>query len=72
MVPAAEPMPATPNGAKSRSWLESNAVNATITNIASTPSSISTMIAFTRADSIAPRISSSAHSPIRTIAGRFT
>ena len=29
MVPAAEPIPETPKGAKSRRWLESNAVNAT-------------------------------------------
>ena len=72
MVPAAEPMPATPNGAKSLRWLASKAVNAMITNIASTPSLITTMIALTVADSLAPRISSSAHIAIRTIAGRFT
>ena len=42
------------------------------TNIASTPSLISTMIVLTFADSLAPRISSSAHITIRRTAGRLT
>jgi hypothetical protein len=41
-------------------------------NIASTASLITTMIALTRADSLAPRISSSMHRPTSTTAGRFT
>ena len=72
MVPAADPMPATPNGAKSLRWSASKAVNAMTANMTSTPSLISTMIALTLADSLAPRISSSAHIAISTTAGRFT
>ncbi len=71
-MPAAEPMPDTPRGAKSLRWPASKAVNATTTNISRTPSLITTMMALTLADSLAPRMSSSAHIPIRTIAGRFT
>jgi hypothetical protein len=41
-------------------------------NIASTTSLITTMIAFSWADSLAPRISRSMHSPTRTTAGRLT
>ena len=40
-------------------------------NIASTASLITTMIALTLADSLAPRISSSAHSATSTTAGRL-
>lgn len=72
IVPAAEPMPATPNGTKSLRWSALYALNAMIMNMPSTPSLISTMIALTLADSLAPRINSSAHSPIRMTAGRFT
>ena len=43
-----------------------------MTNMTSTPSLIITMIALTVADSLAPRISSSAHIAIRMIAGTFT
>ena len=71
-MPAAEPIPATPNGAKSFNWFASYAVNEMTTNMASTPSLISTMIALTFADSLAPRISSSAHNQIRKTAGKFT
>ena len=72
MVPAAEPIPATPKGAKSANRSALNAVNAMTTNNASTPSLITTMIVFTVADSLAPRISSSAHMTIRMMAGRLT
>lgn len=72
MVPAADPMPATPNGAKSRRWCASKAVKATIANMTSTPSLIITMMALTFADSLAPRTSNSAHIPISAIAGTFT
>ena len=70
-MPAAEPMPATPKGAKSRRWSASNAVKAMTTNTTSTPSLIITMTALTLADSLAPRISSNAHITISTTAGRF-
>ena len=63
--------PAKPNGAKSAKWLLSNAVNAITMNIARTVSLITTMIALTRADSLAPRMSSSAHSATSTTAGRL-
>ena len=66
IVPAAAAMPAKPNGAKSAKWSPSNAVNAMTMNIASTVSLITTMIALTLADSLAPRISSSAHSATST------
>jgi hypothetical protein len=50
----------------------SNAVNAITANMVSTPSLISTMMALTLADSLAPRISSSAHNATRMTAGRLT
>ena len=71
MMPAAEVIPSTPNGAKSDRLSESQPVTPTTMNSTSTPSLISTMTALTFADSLAPRISSSAHSTIRTTAGRL-
>ncbi len=72
MVPAADPIPETPNGAKSRRWFASNAVKATITKTTSTPSLIITMMALTLADSLAPRMSNNAHITINRTAGTFT
>ena len=71
MVPAAEPIPATPRGAKSAKRSVSNAVNAITANITSTPSLISTITVLTLADSLAPRISSIAHMLTRNTAGRL-
>ena len=67
---AAAVMPAkqSQNPAK---WSVLNAVNAMMTNISSTPSLMITMMVFTRADSLAPRISSSAHMMMRMTAGRL-
>jgi hypothetical protein len=71
MTPAAAATPPAPNGAKSARLSASKAVRAMTMNIASTASLITTMIAFVRADSLAPRISSSMHSPTSTTAGRL-
>ena len=71
IVPAAAPTPAAPKGAKSAKWLASKAVKAMIENITNTDSLITTMTAFTLADSLAPRISSSMHRPTRITAGRL-
>ena len=71
-MPAAALTPAAPNGAKSANRSVWNAVNAITANITSTPSLMTTMMLLTLADSLAPRISSSAHSMTRTRAGRFT
>src|ERR1700733_12723280 len=60
-------MPDTPKGARSLKLPALNAVNAIAENNTSTLSLISTITAFALADSLAPRINSSAH-----IAGRFT
>ncbi len=62
-MPAAAPMPATPNGANSANRSVSKAVKAMTANITSTPSLMITMTALTFADSLAPRMSSRAHSP---------
>ena len=69
MMPAAEVIPLRPAGAKSERLSESQPVTAITTKKASTPSLIITMIALTRADSLAPRSRSDAHSAIRITAG---
>ena len=69
MMPAADHTPLTPNGAKSDRLSEFQPCRPSTTNSASTPSLISTMTAFTFADSLAPRISSSVQSTIRMTAG---
>ena len=71
MIPAAAAIPSTPNGVKSDRLSESQPVAPTTMNSTSTPILISTMIALTFADSLAPRISSDAHSRIRITAGRL-
>ena len=71
IVPAAVPIAALPSGAKSVKLAPLNAVNEITTNISSTASLITTMIAFNRADSLAPRMSSSMQSPTRITAGRL-
>ncbi|CAB4886894.1 unannotated protein [freshwater metagenome] len=71
MVPAAAVTPAAPSGMKSEKLPESKAVNPTTANSASTPSLMTTMTAFTAADSLAPRMSNTAHRTISTTAGRF-
>src|SRR3954464_3840335 len=71
MIPAAALMPWKPSGAKCDRWSESQPWSPTTTNSASTPSLISTMIALTFADSLAPRSSSDAQSQISTTAGRL-
>src|SRR5215212_8571814 len=71
MIPAAEVMPSTPNGVKSDRLSEFQPVTPTTTNRTSTPTLISTMIALTFADSLAPRSSSTTHSQIRITAGRL-
>ena len=43
-----------------------------IANMARTPSLMTTMTVFTAADSLAPRIRSSAHITMSTMAGRLT
>ena len=72
MMPAALVMPCRPNGAKSERWSEFQPWMPMATNSSSTPILIITMTALTFADSLAPRISSSAHSTIRTTAGRLS
>lgn len=64
-------MPCTPNGRKSEKLPESNAVKAIATNMPRTAILMMTMIALARADSLAPRMSSSAHIATSTTAGRF-
>ena len=71
MMPAADVMPSVPNGVKSERLSESQPVTPTAMNRISTPILISTMIALTFADSLAPRISSDAQSTIRITAGTF-
>ena len=66
IVPAAVATPATPKGANPAKLSASKAVSAMTMNIASTTSLITTMIALSWADSLAPRISRSMHSPTRT------
>ena len=72
MMPAAPVMPVTPNGAKSAKLSVFQPLIPTTMNSTSTASLISTMVALTAADSLAPRISSSAHRPTSTTAGRLT
>jgi hypothetical protein len=69
---AAVVMPAMPLSQKPWKWSALNAVSAMMMNIPSTPSLISTMIVLTKADSLAPRISSSMHITISKTAGRLT
>ncbi len=71
MVPAAVATPAAPSGAKSAKWLDWNAVKAMIENITSTVSLMTTMIALTLADSLAPRISRNMQSTVKITAGRL-
>ena len=70
MVLAAAAMPAEPESQKPAKWSVLNAVNAITTNRSSTPSLMSTMIVLTKADSLAPRISSSAHMRMRIDGGK--
>ncbi len=72
IVLAAAVIPAKPACQKSAKWSVVNAVNAMRTNIASTQSLMITMTVLTVADSLAPRISNSAHMTISTMAGRLT
>ena len=72
IVPAAAPIPETPNGAKSLRLPESNAVKPMTMNMPSTDSLMMTMTVLTAADSLAPRISNSAQSAIRMTAGRLS
>src|SRR4051794_21880942 len=69
MMPAADQTPCTPNGAKSDRLSACQPCSPSTTNSVRTPSLISTMTAFTFADSLAPRMSSSVHSTIRMTAG---
>jgi hypothetical protein len=72
MMPAAPVMPVTPNGAKSAKLSVFQPVMPMTTNITSTAILMTTMIALTVADSLAPRMSSSAHSVTSTTAGRLS
>ena len=69
---AAAVIPAKPESQNPAKWSVLNAVNAMTTKSTSTPSLMITMTVFTTADSLAPRIRSSAHMMIRTTAGRLT
>ena len=71
IVPAAALTPAKPEAKKLSKWSAWNAVSAISEKSARTNSLIITMIALIRADSAAPRISSSVHSPTRITAGRL-
>ena len=71
IVPAAALMPAGPASQKPLKWSASKAVMPMTTNISSTVSLIITMIVFTRADSLAPRMSSTMHISTSTTAGRL-
>ena len=71
MMPAAEVIPVTPNGAKSEKLSEFQPWSPSTTNSSSTPSLMITIAALTFADSLAPRISSNAHITIRITAGRL-
>jgi hypothetical protein len=72
MMPAAPVIPVIPNGAKSAKLSEFQPVAPITTNITSTATLMTTMIALTVADSLAPRMSSSAHSATSTTAGRLS
>jgi hypothetical protein len=65
-------MPVIPNGAKSAKLSEFHPVTPMTTNITSTATLMTTMIALTVADSLAPRISRNAHSATSTTAGRLS
>ena len=65
-------IPAKPFSQNPAKWSVVNAVNAIATKSASTPNLMITMMVFTVADSLAPRISSSAHIVISNTAGRLT
>ena len=71
MIPAADVMPLVPNGVNSDRLSEFQPCRPSTTNSASTESLISTITVLTRADSLAPRISSRVQSPMRTTAGRL-
>src|SRR5215208_5540532 len=71
MIPAAPVIPANPNGAKLAKLSLVQPNRPTTMNRTNTPSLISTITALTVADSLAPRISSSAHNPTSTTAGRL-
>ena len=71
IVAAAALMPAAPVSQKSSKWSALNAVKPMTTNSISTLSLISTMTVLTRADSLAPRISSTMHISTSTTAGRL-
>src|SRR5215813_9343577 len=60
MIPAADVMPSRPNGLKFDRLFESQPVMPTAMNRIRTPTLISTITALTFADSLAPRISSTA------------
>src|ERR1700733_119551 len=64
-------MPDTPNGARSLKLPAVKAVNAMAENNTSTPILITTITALAFADSLAPRINSSAHMATSTTAGRL-
>ncbi|SKT92244.1 Uncharacterised protein [Mycobacteroides abscessus subsp. abscessus] len=72
IVPAAAPIPLTPNGAKSEKLPAWNAVNAMIANTERTASLSSTMTVLTSADSLVPRMSRIAHMMMSRTAGRLS
>ena len=71
MVPAAAVTPPTPEPKKLLKWSPLKAVMAMTTKSTSTASLMMTMIALIRADSVAPRSSSSMHKKTSTTAGRL-
>src|SRR5215213_7162399 len=72
MMPAAVVTPFRPSGKKFVRLSDSQPDTPTTTNRIRTAILISTMVALTLADSLAPRSSSDAQSQISTIAGRLT
>ena len=71
MMPAAEVTPSKPKGVKSERLSEFHPVTPTATKNSRTLILIATITVLTVADSLAPRISSSMQSTIRTTAGRL-
>ena len=71
MTPAAAVMPAKPNGAKLARLSEFQPWTPMTMNMIRTPILMTTMTALVFADSLTPRISSSAHMMIRITAGRL-
>src|SRR5215204_5046071 len=71
MMPAAAVIPLNPNGVKSARLLEFHPVMPITMNSTSTAILISTMMVFTIADSLAPRMSSRVQSAIKITAGRL-